>query len=164
MGFGGSFRAQGSAIAHCGDRDTCGRGSRAYPLMWALLEATILELRHGPTQQLAGSNARPNNHQGGNAASPLASRLCKVILSPQPPLNTPFETAWASQVTLVVKKLCQFRKHKRHGFDFWVRKIPWRRKWQPILVFLLRIPHGKRSLVGHSPLGLQRVRTDWRVT
>ena len=24
----------------------------------------------------------------------------------------------------------------RHGFDPWVRKIPWRRKWQPIPVFL----------------------------
>ena len=23
---------------------------------------------------------------------------------------------------------CQFR---RHGFDPWVRKIPWRRRWQP---------------------------------
>ena len=25
---------------------------------------------------------------------------------------------------------------KRHGFDPWVRKIPWRRKWQPTPVFL----------------------------
>ena len=23
---------------------------------------------------------------------------------------------------------CQYRRHKRHGFDPWVRKIPWRRK------------------------------------
>ena len=65
----------------------------------------MLELRPGPTQQPAGSSAKPNNHQGGNAAYPSESRLCKVILSPQPPLNTPFETAWASQVALVVKKL-----------------------------------------------------------
>ena len=28
---------------------------------------------------------------------------------------------------------CQCR---RHGFDSWVRKIPWRRKWQPTPVFL----------------------------
>jgi len=32
--------------------------------------------------------------------------------------------------------ICQFRRHKRHGFDSWVRKIPWRRVWQPIPVFL----------------------------
>ena len=25
---------------------------------------------------------------------------------------------------------------RRQGFDPWVRKIPWRRKWQPTLVFL----------------------------
>ena len=25
---------------------------------------------------------------------------------------------------------CQFRRHKRHRFDPWVGKIPWRRKWQ----------------------------------
>ena len=26
---------------------------------------------------------------------------------------------------------CQYRRDKRQGFDPWVRKIPWRRKWQP---------------------------------
>jgi len=25
---------------------------------------------------------------------------------------------------------------KRHGFDSWVRKIPWRRKWHPTPIFL----------------------------
>ena len=34
---------------------------------------------------------------------------------------------------------CQYR---RHGFNPWVEKIPWRRKWQPPLVFLLEKPHG----------------------
>ena len=32
----------------------------------------------------------------------------------------------------------------------WVRKIPWRRKWQPTPVFLPRIPW-QRSLVGYGP-------------
>jgi hypothetical protein len=31
---------------------------------------------------------------------------------------------------------CQFRRQKRHGFNPWVRKSLWRRKWQPIPVFL----------------------------
>ena len=31
---------------------------------------------------------------------------------------------------------CQFRRHKRHGFDPWVGKIPWQREWQPTSVFL----------------------------
>ena len=32
--------------------------------------------------------------------------------------------------------VCQCRSCKRPGFDPWVRKIPWRRAWQPTPVFL----------------------------
>ena len=52
---------------------------------------------------------------------------------------------------------CQCRRHKRHGFDPWVGKILWRRKWQPALVFLPRKFHGQRSLLGYSAWGSQRV-------
>ena len=45
------------------------------------------------------------------------------------------------------------------GFDPWVRKIPWRRAWQPTLVFLPGESHGQRSLMGYSPWG-HRVRHD----
>ena len=44
--------------------------------------------------------------------------------------------------------------------NLWVRKIPWSRKWQPTLVFLSGKFHGRRSLVGYSPLRLQRVGHD----
>ena len=37
--------------------------------------------------------------------------------------------------------------------QFWVRKIPWRRKWQPTPVFLPGKPHGQRSLGHCSPWG-----------
>ena len=47
----------------------------------------------------------------------------------------------------------QCRRCKRHGFNPWVRKIPWRRKWQPTPVFLPGESHGYRSLVGYSPWG-----------
>ena len=43
---------------------------------------------------------------------------------------------------------CQCR---RHGVDPWIRKIPWRRKWQPTTVFLPGEFHGQRSLAGYSP-------------
>ena len=46
---------------------------------------------------------------------------------------------------------CQCRRHKRFGFDPWVGQIPWRRKWQPTLVFLPGKFHGQRGLVGFSP-------------
>ena len=43
------------------------------------------------------------------------------------------------------------RKHKRHRFDPWVRKISWRRAWQPTPIFLPRESHRQRSLEGYSP-------------
>ena len=45
----------------------------------------------------------------------------------------------------------QRRKHRRLGFNPWVRKIPWRRAWQSTPVFLPGESHGQRSLVGYSP-------------
>ena len=44
----------------------------------------------------------------------------------------------------------QCRRHKRHGFNAWVRKIPWKRLWQPTPVFLPGESHGQRSPVGHD--------------
>ena len=44
-------------------------------------------------------------------------------------------------------------QRRRCWFDPWVRKIPWRRKWQPTPVFLPGKFHGQRSLVGYSPRG-----------
>ena len=48
---------------------------------------------------------------------------------------------------------------RRCGFDPWVRKDPWRRKWQPTLVFLPGKSHGQRSLVSQGT-GVTRVRHD----
>ena len=48
---------------------------------------------------------------------------------------------------------CQGRRHKRHGFDPCVSKIPWRRAQQPTPAFLPGESHGQRSLVGYSPRG-----------
>ena len=40
---------------------------------------------------------------------------------------------------------------KRSGFDPWVRKNPWRRKWQPTPIFLPGKFHEQRSLADYSP-------------
>ena len=58
----------------------------------------------------------------------------------------------------VVKNTCQCSRPK---FDPWVRKIPWRRKWQPTLVFLPGKSHEQRSLLGYSPWGGKRVKCNW---
>ena len=43
---------------------------------------------------------------------------------------------------------CQCRRHKRHRFDPWVRKLSCKKKCQPTPVFLPGKPHGQRSLAG----------------
>ena len=48
---------------------------------------------------------------------------------------------------------CQCRRLKRHRFDSWVGKIPWRRAWQPSPVLLPGESHGQRSLADCSPWG-----------
>ena len=49
---------------------------------------------------------------------------------------------------------------RSYGFNLWVGKIPWRRKWQPTPVFLPGKSHGQRSLAGYSPWGPKRVGQD----
>ena len=57
----------------------------------------------------------------------------------------------ASQVAPVVKNLpASSGRHKRHRFDSWVRKIPWRRAWQSTPVFLFGKSHGQRRAAVHS--------------
>ena len=56
-------------------------------------------------------------------------------------------TSWLSGK----ESTCPSRRLRRQGFDLWVRKISWRRMWQPTPVFLPEEFHGQRSLVGHSP-------------
>ena len=51
---------------------------------------------------------------------------------------------------------CQCR---RLGFNPWVAKIPWRRKWQPIPIFLPGKFHGQRSLASYSLSGCKELET-----
>ena len=55
--------------------------------------------------------------------------------------------------SLVDQRIIWSLQSGRPGFDPWVRKILWRRKWQPTPVYLLGEAHGWRSLVGYSPQG-----------
>ena len=57
----------------------------------------------------------------------------------------------------LVKSACQYRRHR---FNSWVRKTPWREEWQPTPVFLSGKSHGQWSVVGYNPWGLKRVKHD----
>ena len=52
---------------------------------------------------------------------------------------------------------------KETWFDPWVRKILWRRAWQPTPVVLPEESHGQRSLVGYSPWGHKESQPHGRV-
>ena len=83
------------------------------------------------------------------------------------PMGSQIRHSWATYTTttaIMIKEgfprwcsgeesASQCRRHKRHGFDSWVRKIPWRRKWQPPRIFLLGKSHAQRSLGGCNPWG-----------
>ena len=50
---------------------------------------------------------------------------------------------------------CQCRRSKRPGFNPWLGKTPWRRKWQPTPVFLPGKSHGPEKLGGLQSRGSQ---------
>ena len=60
------------------------------------------------------------------------------------------------------KKLCLQCRQPR--FNPWVKKISWRRKWQPSLGFLPGEVYGHRSLVGYSPWGHKELDTAKQLT
>ena len=82
-------------------------------------------------------------------------QLCKLTM-----LNKMYTIGRASQVAQWQRIHLQCRRGKRYVFDPWVGKILWRRKWQPIPVFLPGKSHRQRSLVGCSPWDCKRVRHD----
>ena len=46
--------------------------------------------------------------------------------------------------------ICKCRRYEQ-GLDPWVGKIPWRKAWEPTLVFLPEESHRQRSLVNDGP-------------
>ena len=61
-------------------------------------------------------------------------------------IHTPYPVFWDFPGGASGKELtCQCRRPERHRFDPRVGQIPWRRAWQPTLVFLPGESHGQRS-------------------
>ena len=88
-----------------------------------------------------------------STSSPLCVFLCSDFLFLQG-----CQSYWisATLVAQMVKNLLCLQ-WRRYGFDPWVRKVPWRRAWQPIPVFLPGESHGQRL----QSMGSQRVRHNW---
>ena len=46
--------------------------------------------------------------------------------------------------------ICHCRRHKRCGFNPWIRKIPWSKNWQSTPLVLPGESHGQRSLMEYG--------------
>ena len=53
---------------------------------------------------------------------------------------------------------------RRPEFDPWVRKIPWKRKWQPTPVFLPGKSYGQRILAGYSLCVTSHTTFSWVIS
>ena len=97
----------------------------------------------------------------------LQAQLILCVPSLPQPLNRPFYyhllfLPWAPQMILSVVRILSGKEYscqcRRCGFNPWIGKVPWRRKWPPTPVFLPGKFHGQRCLADYSPWGSKRVR------
>ena len=70
--------------------------------------------------------------------------------SPGKGIGYPLQYSCASLVAQMVKNPPAVQET---WVQSWIGKIPWRKTWQPTLVFLPGESHGQRSLAGYSPWG-----------
>ena len=68
-----------------------------------------------------------------------------------------------SRPSLVAQPVQRLPAVRGPGFNPWVRKKPWKRKWHPTPVLLPGKSHGRRSLVGYSPWGRKESDTTERL-
>ena len=78
--------------------------------------------------------------------------------SPGEGIGHPLQYSWASLVAQLVKNLSAMW---RPGFELWLRKIPWRRKWQHTPLFLPGESPWTEKPGGLQPMGSQRARHEW---
>ena len=111
--------------------------------------SSILARRIPGTGKLGGLSSM-GSHRVGHNWSDLAAGIWKE--KPQALLVEGKPVHWLDFPGGASDKepACQCRKC---GFDPWVRKIPWRKVWQPTPVFLPGKSLGQRSLAGYSPWG-----------
>ena len=90
----------------------------------------------------------------GDLLPTQGSNLCLLCLLPCEAGSLPPAPRWLSK-----ESACQCRRCR---FNPWVRKIPWRKKWQLTPVFLPGKFHGQRILTDYSPWGPKELDTTER--
>ena len=90
-----------------------------------------------------------NPYQSPSCWPPWGSILSHLIIASRYPMLVGLLPRWHSGK----ESACQCRRPKKCEFNPWVGKIPWRRKWQPTLVFLPGKFHRQRRLAGCGAWG-----------
>ena len=126
-----------------------GRNHGQEPLLWFPWAGTIEAVQAGlwhPTPVFL-----PGNSHGQRSLVGCSPRGCKESDTTKR-LHFHFQPVFRGLPRWLSGKesTCQCRRRR---FNPWVRKIPWRRKWQPTPVFLPGKSHGQSSLAGYSPRG-----------
>ena len=120
-----------------------------------------------PGTREPGGLPSKRSHRVGHNWSNLATAAALCIL-----VNTYIDSGSCqdSKVSLIITLFPDGSEGKasclqcgRPGFDPWVGKILWRRKWQPTPVLLPGKSHGQRSMVGYSPRGCKESDTTERL-
>ena len=133
--------ATGLAITH-GGHSTCVKHEfpRGYNIMSVIVTGVVLWVRAGTLK--FWSNCDRERY---------LPRLSSFVILIQDCISFEDFVLYKSFVRRLSNKkesACQCRRYGRHGFDPWVGKIPWRRKWHPTSGFLPGKSYGQRTLVG----------------
>ena len=145
-----------------------------FPLLLSFISASCATLDACPPLVLwPGSICRRREHSLGWVAftNPLKvgtaemQRAAQTVTAKDSELRLRFKD-WPCHLgrhfisRLSVYRTClKCRRHRRHRFNSWVGKIPWRRAWQPTPVFLPGESHGWRSPAGYSPRSHKELNT-----
>ena len=107
------------------------------------------DLRHMEASSGPRRRADRGHHSAlGPAEQARRAGLCAFTC---PPVSGRSQAGEALRTSLVAQMVSIGLQCRRPGFSAWIRKIPWRRKWQSTPVFLSGESHGWRSLVDYSP-------------
>ena len=119
---------------------------------------------------VAKSQAGPSNWTELHSRKlPVAVQPCLGVTAPLGVLSADcvahlwlISTVLSYRSSLVAQMVKNLQQCRRPGFYPCVRKIPWRRAWQAIPVFLPGEFQGQRSLASYSPQGCKKL--DMTVT
>ena len=118
-------------------------------LFWSSLFIAGIQDLLAPHNALGHSHSTPVSRHH----SPLSLVTWKMPCGPSLEKEVPSHVKGLPTRYSGKESTWQCRRCKRHGFDPWVQKIPWRRKWKPTPVFLPGRFYLQWSLVGYSPWG-----------